>query len=129
MCWGILLIRQFGRTKTSALTPPFLAFHPPETGQESQLKLHIGNLPKTVTEQQLREMVTPFGEVSLLEIAKDSGGSSKGFAFAEFPNDEHARAAISGLNGKTVSDRQLKVSEARPRRTDQQKQTTPPQRA
>lgn len=93
------------------------------------MKLYIGNVPKTVTEQQLREMVTPFGEVSLLEIVKDSGGSSKGFAFAEFPNDDHARAAISGLNGKSVNDQALKVSEARPRRADQQKPTTPPRRA
>ena len=48
------------------------------------MKLHIGNLPKSITEQQLKDLVTPFGEASKFEIAKDSTGASKGFAFAEF---------------------------------------------
>src|SRR5207248_6080303 len=79
------------------------------------MKLHIGNLPKSVTEQQLKDLVTPFGEASKFEIAKDSTGASKGFAFAEFTNDAHANAVIKGLNGKDVSGQVLRVSEARPR--------------
>ena len=82
------------------------------------MKLHIGNLPKTFTEQQLRDIVKPFGDASTLEIAKDSTGASKGYAFADFLNDDQARAAISGLNGKDVSGQTLRVGEARPRRSD-----------
>lgn len=82
------------------------------------MKLHIGNLPKSITEQQLKDLVTPFGEASTFEIAKDSTGASKGFAFAEFSNDAHANAVIKGLNGKDVSGQALRVSEARPRRND-----------
>ena len=80
------------------------------------MKLHIGNLPKTVTEQELRDLVTPFGDAGKFEIATDVSGASKGFAFAEFANDEHAKAAITGLNGKDVNGQALRVSEARPRR-------------
>jgi RNA recognition motif-containing protein len=33
-------------------------------------------------------------------------------------DDEEAKAAISGLNGKEIDGRPLKVDEARPKRTD-----------
>jgi RNA recognition motif-containing protein len=82
------------------------------------MKLHIGNLPKSITEQQLKDLVTPFGEASKFEIAKDSTGASKGFAFAEFSSDDLGNAVIKGLNGKDVSGQVLRVSEARPRRSD-----------
>ena len=80
------------------------------------MKLHIGNLSKETTEAQLKDLVTPFGETSLVELATDRDGSSKGFGFAEYGNDDHARAAITGLDGKEVSGNTLKVSEARPRK-------------
>jgi len=83
------------------------------------MKLHIGNLAKDISDKQLEEMVTPFGAVTVVELAKDRAGTSKGFGFAEYGNDDHARAAIAGLDGKEVSGLNLKVSEARPRKTDQ----------
>jgi cold-inducible RNA-binding protein len=45
-----------------------------------------------------------------------SSGDSKGFAFLEFSNADEARAAITGLDGREVDGRVLRVSEARPRR-------------
>lgn len=84
------------------------------------MKLHIGNLPKTVTEPELRELVVAFAEPGSLEIIKDNAGGSKGFAFAEFANDDHARAVMTGLDGKDVSGQVLKVGEARPRKGDAQ---------
>lgn len=84
------------------------------------MKLHIGNLPKTVTEPELRELVVAFAEPASLELVKDHAGSSKGFAFAEFANADHARAVITGLDGKDVSGQALKVAEARPRKGDVQ---------
>jgi cold-inducible RNA-binding protein len=89
------------------------------------MKLHIGNLPKTITEQQLRDLVKPFGDATKFEIAKDVSGAPKGFAFAEFANDDQAKAAITGLNGKDVNGQVLRVSEARPRRADQPKSSAP----
>lgn len=89
------------------------------------MKLHIGNLPKSVTEQQLRDLLAPFGTAATFEIAKDSTGASKGFAFAEFGSDEDARKTIAGLNGKDVSGQALRVSEARPRRSDPSKPAAP----
>lgn len=80
------------------------------------MKLHIGNLSKATTENELKDLITPFGETSSVELATDRGGESKGFGFAEFGNDDHARAAITGLDGKDVGGHNIKVSEARPRK-------------
>ena len=82
------------------------------------MKLHFGNLAKTVTEAELKDLVTPFGAPSTLEIVKDQSGTSKGFGFAEFENPEQARAVIAGLDGKEISGLTVKIGEARPRRGD-----------
>jgi cold-inducible RNA-binding protein len=82
------------------------------------MKLHIGNLPKDVTSEQLADLVKPFGETTLIELATDRDGSSKGFGFAQYGNEDHAKAAITALDGKEINGQTLKVSEARPRKTD-----------
>ena len=82
------------------------------------MKLHIGNLSKDTTDAQFNDLITPFGATTSVELAKDRSGESKGFGFAEFTNADHARAAITGLDGKEVSGQVLKVSEARPRKSD-----------
>ena len=81
------------------------------------MKLHIGNLPKAVTEAELKELITPYGEATPIELATDRDGQSKGFGFATYTNDDHARAAIAALDGKDVQGQALKVSEARSRKT------------
>ena len=73
------------------------------------MKLHIGNLSKSVTEAELEAAITPFGAPASIEIIKDRDGGSKGFAFAEFAQDDQARAVISGLDGKDISGQTVKV--------------------
>lgn len=80
------------------------------------MKLYVGNLSYDSGESQLRELFGRFGEVtSITVIADRDTGRSKGFAFVEFGNDDEARAAIQGLDGKEFGGRNLKVNEARPR--------------
>lgn len=81
------------------------------------MRLHIGSLAKTTTEPELRALIGEFGEITDLELAKDSDGTSRGFAFAEFKEADAARAAIAGLDGKEVAGATLRVGEARPRKT------------
>jgi RNA recognition motif-containing protein len=80
------------------------------------MKLHIGNLSKAVTETELKDLITPFGTASSVEIVKDHAGTSKGFAFAEFADASQANAVITGLDGKEISGQAVKVAEARPRK-------------
>ena len=80
------------------------------------MNIYVGNLSLEVTEEELREEFMPFGEVKSVAIIKDKySGQSRGFAFVEMPSSSEGQAAIDGLTGKTLNDRTLDVSEARPR--------------
>jgi len=82
----------------------------------SNMNIYVGNLSLEVTEEELREEFMPFGEVKSAAIIKDKhSGQSRGFAFVEMPLSSEGQAAIDGLTGKTLNDRTLDVSEARPR--------------
>ena len=89
------------------------------------MKLHIGNLSKATTEDELRAAVVAFGEPSSVEIVKDSAGTSRGYGFAEFADDAQAKAALAGLDGKDLGGQTLRVGEARPRKGDAPKATPP----
>ncbi len=78
-------------------------------------KLYVGNLSYTITEDELRDVFAALGEVTSCKIITDAAtGRSKGFGFVEMANDEDADKAISSVNGTTVSNRAINVSEARP---------------
>ncbi len=81
-----------------------------------QLNIYVGNLSYEVTEEELREEFAAFGEVASVSVIKDKySGQSKGFAFIEMPLLSAGQAAITGLNGKMLQNRQIAVSGARPR--------------
>jgi RNA recognition motif-containing protein len=78
-------------------------------------KLYVGNLPYQITEDGLRDVFAAIGEVTSSKIVTDTGtGRSRGFGFVEMANDEEAEKAITTLNGTSVMDRAINVSEARP---------------
>ena len=80
------------------------------------MNIYVGNLSSEVTEDELRQEFMAFGEVASVNIIKDKySGRSRGFAFIEMPTVSEGQAAVAGLKGKTLKDRTLDVSEARPR--------------
>ncbi|GAJ19585.1 unnamed protein product, partial [marine sediment metagenome] len=80
------------------------------------MNIHVGNLSQDVTEDELRQEFMAFGEVTSVTIIKDKySGQSRGFGFVEMQSKSEGEAAISGLKGKTLKDRELDVNEARPR--------------
>lgn len=80
------------------------------------MKLHVGNLPKSLTDAELTDLVTAFAPPTSVEIVKDSAGTSRGYAFVVVTDDEHGKAVQTGLDGKEVGGQTLKVGEARPRK-------------
>jgi len=79
------------------------------------MKIYVGNLPYELTEQELRQQFETFGEVTSVNIIKDRySGRSRGFGFVEMASVSQGRAAITGLNGKTLKDQTLNVNAARP---------------
>ena len=80
------------------------------------MNIYIGNLSREVTEDELRKAFEAFGQVTTVNIIKDRySGESRGFGFVEMPTKTEAQAAITGLNGTSLKERTLSVSEARPR--------------
>jgi cold-inducible RNA-binding protein len=82
--------------------------------ERSTMKLYVGNLSSETTEQQLRDLVTPFGQPDSVAIVLDKAtGKARGFGFVEFQNEAEAKAAIAGLNLKNIGGKPLTVNEAR----------------
>jgi RNA recognition motif-containing protein len=80
------------------------------------MKLYVGNLSFNTSESELRDLFAQHGEVSSASLVMDrETGRPRGFGFVEFPNDEHAKAAMAALNGQNVGGRDLTVNEAKPR--------------
>jgi len=80
------------------------------------VNIYVGNLSRELTEDELRQAFEPFGQVTSVNIIKDRySGESRGFGFVEMATKSEAQAAINGLNGTSLGERTLSVSEARPR--------------
>ena len=79
-------------------------------------KLFVGGLPYSMTNEELREVFSPYGTIITAEVVFDRyTNKSKGFGFVEMENDEEAQKAIATLNGSNVGGRSLSVSVARPK--------------
>jgi len=82
------------------------------------VNIYVGQLPYSVTEDELREMFTEFGEVESLNLIKDRfSGQSKGFGFVDMPNNSEADTAIKALNKSMLKGREIKVNQAEQKRS------------
>lgn len=76
-------------------------------------KIYVGNLSYHITEDELQEAFSEFGDIEEAILIKDrQTGRLKGFGFVTFVAEEGAKAALS-MDGKEVLGRTLKVNEAR----------------
>ena len=80
------------------------------------MNIYVGNLPYSLTEDDLKAAFSEFGEVSSASIVMDKmSGQSKGFGFVEMPDNSEADQAIKALNESALNGRNIKVNQARPR--------------
>jgi len=80
------------------------------------MRIYVGNLKYAITDDQLREMFSEFGEVASADVIKDKfSGQSKGFGFVDMPDDAEAGDAIQALNDSVHDGRKLTVNETKPR--------------
>ena len=76
------------------------------------MKLYVGNLPFSVSEDSLRAAFAPYGTVESLSLISDRDtGRPRGFGFVEMSNADAARA-MQALDGADFEGRALKVNEA-----------------
>jgi RNA-binding proteins (RRM domain) len=74
-------------------------------------KLYVGNLSYSVTNGELEELFSKYGEVKQANIIE-----GKGFGFVEMSTPEEAEKAKGELNDFEFKGRTMKVDEARPPR-------------
>jgi RNA recognition motif-containing protein len=80
------------------------------------MNIYVGNLSFEVTDDDLRQLFSPYGEVESASVIKDRfSGESRGFGFVEMPAKQDADAAIAALNGTDVKGRTITVNEAKPK--------------
>lgn len=78
-------------------------------------KIYVGNMSYSTTEDELRNLFAPYGEVVNVSVVYDRAtGRPRGFAFVEMGTSEAAEGAIAALNGQEVGGRQLRVNAAKP---------------
>jgi len=80
---------------------------------DSPNKIFVGGIPNYLNEDQVRELLTSFGQLKSFNLVKDATtGLSKGYAFCEYLDAGITDDAIAGLNGMQLGDKKLLVQRA-----------------
>ena len=80
------------------------------------MNIYVGNLPYGLTDEELNETFSQYGQVESAKIIMDKfTGRSKGFGFVEMPEQAEAEEAIKQLNGSSVQGRNIRVNESKPK--------------
>ncbi len=79
------------------------------------MQIYVGNLPASVTDEELRSLFEKFGAVQAATVGRDKKtGESQGYGFVEMPVKSEVRAAIDGLRGKEMDGKPLRVKVLKP---------------
>ena len=77
------------------------------------MKLLVRNLPRTLSENALKDMFEGYGVVQSCSLVLDKAtGESKGFGFVDMPKVGNAKAAMQALNGKDIDGSKIRVKKA-----------------
>ncbi len=88
---------------------------------DSVTTIYVGNLSFKRKEGGIKKMFQKFGKVIYVKLILSHDEKSKGIAFVQMSNREHANEAIEKLNGREVDGRTLKVSIAAENETGNEK--------
>jgi RNA recognition motif-containing protein len=82
----------------------------------SNKKIYVGNISFKANEDDLKRLFSQAGEIVSVRLIKDATtGRFRGFGFIEMSSTDEVNKAISMFNGKSFMERNLVVSEAKPR--------------
>ena len=80
------------------------------------MKLYVGNLSFSTTEETLQAEFGAHGQVEEVAVITDRDtGRPRGFAFVSMSNENEGHAAIEALNGTELDGRTITVNEAKPK--------------
>ena len=94
--------------------------HAPAVFNSKTMKLYLGNLPFSASDEDIREAFAAYGTIEDLFIPLDrETNRPRGFAFITLADDDLARKAIEEMDGADLQGRNLRVNEAEERRPQQ----------
>ena len=77
------------------------------------MKMYVGNLLYNMTEEELKDLFSPFGKVLSSHIITDQyTRQSKNMGYVVMAAKEEGKTAVQKLNGKKINDRRLIVRKA-----------------
>ncbi|KAK5666686.1 hypothetical protein BDV3_006033 [Batrachochytrium dendrobatidis] len=74
-------------------------------------RIYVGSLDYSLTEQDVANAFQGFGPIEFINIHMDKEtGHSKGYAFVQYTQEAHARAAANQMNGHILMGRPIRVN-------------------
>ncbi|KAF8417124.1 RNA splicing factor [Tirmania nivea] len=72
-------------------------------------RLYVGNIHFSITENDLRHVFEPWGELEFVQLQKEEGGRSRGYGFVQYRDPAQAREALEKMNGFDLAGRPIRV--------------------
>jgi len=88
----------------------------PRRKRNKFMKMYVGNLIYSMTEMELRDLFSPFGEVLSSHIITDQyTRQSKNMGYVVMADRDEGKKAMKKLHGKEINSRPLVVKKAKRR--------------
>jgi multiple RNA-binding domain-containing protein 1 len=87
----------------------------PDDSNENEVsnRLFVRNLPFSCTEEEIRPIFEAFGHVSEVHLPLDGEKKGKGYGFVTYMIPEHAKIALSEIDGSSFQGRLLHIIPAK----------------
>jgi RNA recognition motif-containing protein len=90
------------------------------------MNIYVGQLPNNVSESELKELFSEFGEIASVNLVMDRyAGRPKDFGFIEMPDNSEADKAIKALNKSKFKGQSIKVNQVQVNRRDKRAKRRP----
>lgn len=105
---GIPIVVQHTQAEKNRIANAVPIFTP--KNHTGPMRLYVGSLHFNITEEMLRGIFEPFGNIDSIQLIMDTEtGRSKGYGFITYHNAEDAKKALEQLNGFELAGRPMKV--------------------
>ena len=80
-----------------------------QKNKDNKNNLYVKGIPKNKSSREIYEYFFKFGDMFSVKVNEDEKGNSNGTAFVTYYNQEDAKKAIEGTNGKKIWDSDMEV--------------------